>query len=160
MTPIVQAAVISCIALGTGAAAVSALNKDIPDLTIPDAAWSPGHELDGKSFSIDATLNNGAEGETDTLVFEDGRFLSMDCEEYCDFGFSDYRTWVEEGVIHFTSVATCPTAPHRVVWHGHVTGNDITVELSWTTRRWYWTHQITGTAQGSLLPTTKGSVSG
>lgn len=160
MTPVLQAAALTAFALGTGATAVSVMNRDIPDLSIPQAAWSPGHELDGKSFHIDATLDNGAEGETDTLVFADGGFKSLDCEEYCAFGFSDYRTWVEGEVIHFTTVARCPTAPHTVVWHGQVVGDEITVEMSWTTRRWYWTHQIIGTGTGPLLPATDGPVSG
>lgn len=160
MTPIAQAAAIACITLGTGAAAVSVMNKDVPDITVPEAAWSAGHELDGASFFINSVLDNGAEGETDTLVFADGKFMSMDCQEYCDFGFSDYQTWVEGDVVHFATVAKCPTAPHTVTWHGQVVGDQITVDLSWTTRRWYWTHQIKGTGTGPRLPETDGSVSG
>lgn len=160
MTPITQAAAIACITLGTGAAAVSVMNDDIPDLTIPDAAWSPGHDLDGTSFSIEAVLDNGATGETDTLVFTDGGFMSMDCEKYCNFGFSDYQTWTEGDVIHFTTVAECATAPHTVVWHGQVIGDQVSVEMSWTTRRWYWTHQITGIGTGLRVPASDGAVSG
>lgn len=160
MTPITQAAAIACITLGTGAAAVSVLNPDVPDLTVPEADWSTGQALDGKSFFIQAELDNGAEGETDTLVFEDGRFMSMDCETYCNFGFSEYRTWIDGDAIHFTTVAKCPTAPHTVVWHGWIVDDQITVDMSWTTRRWYWTHQITGTGSGSLVPGGKDAVSG
>ncbi|WP_292061986.1 hypothetical protein [Marivita sp. XM-24bin2] len=160
VTPLAQAAAIACITLGTGAAAVSVMNEDIPDMTVPELAWAPGNELDGASFFVQVVLDNGAEGETDTLVFKDGAFMSMDCQVYCDFGFSDYQTWTDGDVIHFTTVATCPSAPHRVVWHGQITDDEIKVQMSWTTRRWYWTHQITGTAQGSRLPTTEGSVSG
>ena len=147
--PIAQAAALVCITLGTGAAAVTVLNEDVPDMAVPEAPWGPGGELDGRSFFIEAELDNGVEGETDTLVFEDGGFLSMDCEEYCAFGVSDYRTWVEGGTIHFTATARCPTAPHTVVWHGRVEGERISVEMSWTTRRWYWTHQIMGTGTGA-----------
>lgn len=160
MTPLTQAAAIACITLGTGAAAVSVMNEDIPDMTVPELAWTQGHELDGASFYIQLVLDNGVEGETDTLAFKDGAFMSMDCETYYNFGFSDYQTWVDGDVIHFTTIATCPKAPHRVVWHGQITDGQITVQMSWTTRRWYWTHQITGTAQGSRLPATEGSVSG
>lgn len=158
--PITQAAAIACITLGIGAAAVSVMNEDIPDSTVPELAWTPGHELDGASFFVQAVLDTGAQGETDTLVFKDGAVMSMDCQEYCDFGFSDDQTWTVGTVIHVLTVATCPTAPHRVVWHGHITGDDITAALSWTTRRWYWTHQITGTVKGTRVPSAAGSVSG
>lgn len=160
MTPITQAAAIACITVGTGAAAVSVMNEDIPDLVVPEAAWTAGHELDGKSFFINAELDNGATGETDTLVFKDGQFISMDCEEYCNFGLSDYQTWTDGTVIHFTSVAKCRTAPHTVVWHGQVVGDQVSVEMSWTTRRWYWTHQINGIAEGTRLPQGESAVSG
>ena len=160
MTPITQAAAIACITLGTGAAAVSVMNVDIPDMTVPELGWEQGHELDSQSFFIKAVLDNGAEGETDTLVFRDGAFMSMDCQEYCDFGFSDYQTWTDGDVIHFTTIATCPTAPHKVVWHGQITDGEISVQMSWTTRRWYWTHQINGIAQGTRLPPAEGSISG
>lgn len=160
MTPITQAAAIACITLGTGAAAVSVMNEDIPDMTVPEHAWTQGNELNDAAFFIQAVLDNGAEGETDTLVFKDGAFMSMDCQKYCDFGFSDYHTWVAGDVIHFTTVATCPTAPHRVVWYGNVADGEMTVQMSWTTRRWYWTHQITGVARGARLPADASSVPG
>jgi len=149
MTPIAQAAAIALLTAGTGAATVSVLNGDVPDMTVPDAAWSAGTELDGRAFFIEAELDNG-QTDVDELRFVDGGFISMGCEEYCAFGLSDYRTWVDDaGVIHFTSTARCPDAPHTVVWHGQVAGDEMTVEMSWTTRRWYWTHQIIGTGTGS-----------
>ena len=151
MTPIVQAAAIAAVTLGTGAATMSVMTRDIPDMPVPAAAWAPGEALDGRSFHIEAVLQPNDETDTDTLRFADGAFMSMGCEEYCNFGWSEYRTWTDGDVIHFTAATKCPTAPHTVVWHGQVTGDTIAVEMSWTTRRWYWTRQITGTATGSAL---------
>jgi len=160
MTPIAQAAAIAVVTLGTGAATVSVLNGDIPDMAVPEAEWSAGHELDGRAFHIEAMLDNG-QTDVDELRFADGGFISMGCEEYCDFGYSDYRTWVDaDGVIHFTATADCPTAPHRTVWHGQVAGDEITVEMSWTTRRWYWTHQINGAGGGPEIAAPDSAVSG
>jgi hypothetical protein len=151
MIPVVQAAAIAILTLGTGAATVSVMNSDIPDMAVPEAAWSAGHELDGRVFHIEAQLDNG-QTDVDELRFADGGFISMGCEEYCAFGHSEYRTWVdEEGTIHFSTRAVCPTAPHTTVWHGRVVGDAITVELSWTTRRWYWTHQIIGQGSGHAM---------
>ncbi|MEO0767645.1 MAG: hypothetical protein AAFY75_16665 [Pseudomonadota bacterium] len=156
MTPIVQAAAIAALTLGTGVATVSVMNAGIPDMAVPDAAWAPGTALDGRAFHIDAVLQPGDRTDTDTLRFADGAFMSMGCEEYCNFGWSGYQTWTDGDVIHFTATTQCATNPHTVVWHGQVTGDTIAVKMSWTTRRWYWTHQIMGTAQGTALPTAAG----
>jgi len=149
MTPILQAIGIATVVLGTGAATVSVLNEDIPDMVVPDAAWVAGSALDGRSFEIVADLSTSDTPETDILRFEDGQFLSVDCERYCAFGWTEYQTWHEGETVHFTVTTRCPTAPHRVVWHGQVTGDEIAVDMSWTTRRWYWTHQIIGSGFGS-----------
>jgi hypothetical protein len=146
--------------LGTGTATVSVLNSDIPDMPVPQADWVAGQALDGMDFAITATIDqNGAE-ETDVLRFADGQFQSVDCEVYCNFGWTDYQTWSEGEVIHFTVTTRCPTAPHTVVWHGQVTGDQIEVEMSWTTRRWYWTHQITGNGTGALTEFTETAAAG
>jgi len=150
MTPMVQAASLAVLTLGTGATAVSVLNEDMPDMAVPNMAWVETGALDGKAFAISATLDNG-EHQTDELRFRDGGFLSVDCELYCNFGFSDYQTASVGDVIHFTATARCPTAPHTVVWYGRVEGDEIDVEMSWTTRRWYWTHQILGSGGGVAI---------
>lgn len=156
MTPITQAAAIAVVTLGTGAATMTVMNEDIPDMSVPEMAWSEAGELDGRVFRIEADLDNG-QSDVDELRFADGGFMSMGCEEYCAFGFSDYRTRVDDaGVIHFTTTTRCPTAPHTVVWYGQVTGEQIEVQMSWTTRRWYWTHQINGVGGGSSVPSDLG----
>ena len=88
----------------------------------------------------------------DDIIFRDGTFQSTDCENYCNFGWSDYQTKTIDGVIHFTSTAICPDAPHTVVWYGRVTGDDVVIDGTWTTRRWYWTNQIEVHATGSVAP--------
>jgi hypothetical protein len=160
MTPIVQAAAIAVVTLGTGAATVSVMNDDVPDMAAPAKDWTAEPALDGRVFQIEAQLDNG-QTDVDELRFVDGGFISMGCEEYCEFGYSDYQTWTDtDGVIHFTATADCPTAPHRTVWYGQVAGDQMTVEMSWTTRRWYWTHQINGVGGGSEVPANAGTVSG
>lgn len=152
MTPIAQAAAIAVVAAGTGAATLGAMNTDIPNLAVPDIAWQPGSELDGRVFyTIDTIIETG-EVLRDELRFADGGFLSVMCEEYCAFGYTPYQTWVENDVIHFTSAPKCPDAPHELVWYGTVTGDEIEIQASWTTRRWYWTHQINATGSGSTTP--------
>jgi hypothetical protein len=148
MTSILQVAAIALATLGTGAATMSVMNEDIPDLAVPEGAWTAGHELDGKRFNVKGKdLASGAELEDD-IIFREGTFQSLDCQKYCDFGWSDYQTKMIDGVIHFTARAICPDAPHTVVWYGTMTGDTVELQATWTTRRWYWTNQIPISASG------------
>ena len=160
MTPIAQASAIAVIVLGTGAATVTVLNDDIPDLTIPDGPWTPGTGLDGRIFRTTDRVHQTGEVLTDELHFRDGRFQSAMCQKYCDFGWTEYQTWTGGETVHFTVTTTCPDAPHTVAWYGTVTGDRIDFEGTWTTRRWYWTRQINVSGTGSLTPADAPAASG
>lgn len=152
MTQILQIAAIAFATFGTGAATLSVMNEDIPDLAVPEGNWVATGALDGMAFKVAGKdLSSGAELE-DEIVFRDGTFQSVDCEEYCNFGWSDYQTKDIDGVIHFTVTTICPDAPHTVVWYGTVTGDEMTLDLTWTTRRWYWTNQISVRGSGISTP--------
>ena len=152
MTQLLQIAAIAVATLGTGAATLSVMNEDIPDLAIPEGDWAATGALDSMAFKIyGKNLASGAELE-DYIIFRDGTFQSTDCEEYCNFGWSDYQTKDVDGVTHFTATAICPDAPHTVVWYGTVTENAVTVDVTWTTRRWYWTNQIAVQGAGTATP--------
>lgn len=155
MSQIPQVAAIALATLGTGAATMTVMNEDIPDFQVPEGAWTASGALDGRSFDILGTdLNSGAVLE-DLIVFRDGTFQSVDCQKYCNFGWSDYQTKEIDGLIHFTARTICPDAPHTVVWYGRVDGDEVVVDGTWTTRRWYWTNQIAITATGSSVPATE-----
>jgi hypothetical protein len=152
MSQVFQIAVIAAATLGTGAATLTVMNKDIPDLAVPEGDWVTTGALDGLAFRIyGEDLSSGAELEDD-IVFRDGTFQSTDCENSCSFGWSDYKTKELDGVIHFTTTAICSDAPHTVVWYGTVTDDTVEVDVTWTTRRWYWTNQIPIRALGKVTP--------
>jgi hypothetical protein len=151
MPQILQVAAVAIATLGTGAATMSVMNRDIPDLAVPEGDWANGSALDGRAFEILGTdLASGAVLE-DKIIFRDGAFQSVDCQEYCDFGWSAYETKVVDGVVHFTARTICPDAPHTVVWYGTVTGDTVEMDVTWTTRRWYWTNQIAIRASGTSV---------
>jgi hypothetical protein len=152
MTPIAQALVFGALALGTATGAVSVMSRDIPDLVVPDGPWQPGSALDGRVFHSVDRIAGSDEVLEDELHFAGGTFQSAKCQEYCDFGWSEYRTKQVDGVLHFTATTRCPDAPHTVVWYGQVTGDAIAFEATWTTRRWYWSYQIEVTGAGSTPP--------
>ncbi len=157
MTQIIQLAAIAFAALGTGAAAMKVMNQDIPDLEVPDGPWAASGALDGRSFEILGTDKGSGAVLEDLIVFRHGTFQSVDCQNSCDFGWSDYETKTVDGVIHFTARTVCPDAPHTVVWYGTVENNSVTVDVTWTTRRWYWTNQIEITASGTAATETADS---
>lgn len=152
MPQILHIAAIAVATFGTGAATLSVMNEDIPDLAVPEGDWKPTGALDGFAFRVSGEdLSSGAKLE-DEIVFRNGTFQSVDCEEYCNFGWSDYQTKEIDGVIHFTTTAICPDAPHTVVWYGTVTGENVEIDVTWTTRRWYWTNQIPIEVDGTAIP--------
>ncbi len=151
MPQIVQVAAICLATFGTGAATISVMNDDIPDLEVPPGAWATSGALDDQSFEIVGRDENSGAVLDGLLTFRNGTFQSADCQEYCNFGWSDYLTKEIDGVVHFTTTTVCPEAPHTVVFYGQVAGDVITLEGTWTTRRWYWTNQIVITATGELV---------
>jgi hypothetical protein len=160
MPQIFQIAAIALVTFGTGATTLTVMKKDIPDLAVPEGNWAETGLLDGKTFRISGTdLSSGAVLQDD-IIFRDGTFQSTDCEQYCNFGWSDYQTKDVDGVIHFTAKAICPDAPHTVVWYGTVSGDNVAVDVTWTTRRWYWSNQIAVEAQGIMVQSSSETVSG
>lgn len=139
---------------------MTVMKPDIADLAIPEGDWSASNMLNGKSFHIEGADLDSGEVLLDELVFRDGTFQSVNCQKYCDFGWSSYETKVLNDVVHFTATTRCPDAPHTVVWYGTVTDNEIDISATWTTRRWYWTHQIRVVATGSTTPPVTESISG
>lgn len=152
MPQILHIAAIALATLGTGAATLSVMNEDIPDFEVPEGDWAATGALDDKVFQIYGEDPSSGAVLEDEIAFRDGTFLSVDCEEYCNFGWSDYQTKTIDDVIHFTATAICPDAPHTVVWYGTVVGDDVFIDVTWTTRRWYWTNQIAIEAKGSFVP--------
>lgn len=160
MTQILQVAAIALATLGTGAATISLMNEDIPDLAVPEGDWSAGSLLDGRSFEIIGMDEASGAVLEDKIIFRDGTFQSVDCQNACDFGWSDYETKVIDDMIHFTARTVCPDAPHTVVFYGTILGDIVQVDVTWTTRRWYWTNQVAITSTGAAAPTGEGGVSG
>jgi len=151
---LVQAFAVGAMAVGAASGVVTMMNRDIPDLAVPDGPWDPGRALDGRVFHTVDRVVGSDEILHDELRFVDGRFQSVKCQQYCDFGCSEYRTKRQGDALYFTVTTRCPDAPHTVVWYGTVEGDALRFEGTWTTRRWYWTHQIAVVGEGSAEPAT------
>ena len=115
MTPTLQIFAVGVLAIGAATGAVSIMSKDIPDLAVPEGPWQAGSALDGSVFYTVDRISGSDEVLRDELHFVDGRFQSSMCQEYCDFGWSEYETKEIDGTLHFTVTTRCPAAPHTTV---------------------------------------------
>jgi len=153
MKIIFKAIALLAVVIATGAATVALIKVDIPDLAIPDVDWERGSVLDGQVFYTTDRVLQTEDVILDEFHFRDGTFQSLMCQIYCDFGWSDYMTWQDGETTHFYAVTRCPDAPHTVVFLGKIVDGTLTFEGTWTTRRWYWTHQINVVGEGTTTPT-------
>ena len=153
MKVIFKALALLAIVIATGAATVVLVKKDMPDQAIPDYPWQPGGVLDGSVYYTTDEIIQSGEILLDEFHFKDSTFQSAMCQTYCDFGWSDYMTWQDGEITHFYAVTHCPDAPHTVVFVGKVVDGKLSFEGTWTTRRWYWTHQVNAIGEGTTTPT-------
>lgn len=95
--------------------------------------------LDGLTF----TSNLAPEGEPgairDAMFFRDGQFLSLECEDRCNYPASAYYARAIEGGHEFVVEAWCPTKDATMVWRGQIVGDDVSGTVTWSMRRFYWT---------------------
>ena len=71
MSHVFQAAGVVLLAFGAGAATVSVVNDDIPDMEVPEKAWSAGSALDGRVFyTNDTVIETGAVSYTHLRAHE------------------------------------------------------------------------------------------
>jgi hypothetical protein len=153
MKTVLQTIALLCAVIALGGAAVIALSKDMPDLAVPAGDWQPGSVLDGQVYYTTDIVTETGDVIYDEFHFRNGTFQSAMCQIYCDFGWSDYQTKVVDDVLYFQATTRCPDAPHTVVFYGKIADENLSFEGTWTTRRWYWTHQINVTGEGTTTPT-------
>lgn len=106
--------------------------------------------LDGMTF-IGAL---GPDGEPkdipDTFVFENGTFVSKECELNCKYPARPYFVRVDGTKTEFISETQCPYKDAKIVWRGTVDGDTIKGKSTWVVKRWYWTVENTFEFEGKL----------
>jgi hypothetical protein len=95
--------------------------------------------LDGKVFEARLGMEGRPADRDDTLVFDRGVLLSLECQKICDFPARPYYVRQTEDHLEFVSITRCPTRDAEIVWRGKVRDGAIEGVASWTTKRWYWT---------------------
>jgi hypothetical protein len=92
--------------------------------------------LDGMVFSGEFGVLGKAALNTDTWVFEDGTFMSKQCEE-CGFPRGVYSTGRKGDKITFETETPCPRTDAKLVWRGTIENGRIEGVYTWTKTRWY-----------------------
>jgi len=85
--------------------------------------------LDGKSFSGEMG-ETGKKGDKEELVFKDGKFTSVACEQY-GFGDAPYTATVNGDTTTFEA-DTVSAKEGKMHWTGTVKGDELTGTAVWT----------------------------
>ncbi len=118
----------------------------------PVAADVASGALDGMTFVATITVDAYDAPFPDRQIFDEGTFLSEECQRRCDFGRVPYHTRREGDAIAFVAEMRCADAPHHVRWEGRVTDGRIEGTAVWTVERFYWTVVRHATFSGVLAP--------
>ncbi|HZD54717.1 MAG TPA: hypothetical protein VE080_00550 [Candidatus Aquicultoraceae bacterium] len=92
--------------------------------------------LDGKTFVVVTGEKGKQAKETDTLIFQDGKFRSTACDEF-GFGEAPYAAAADGDAVKFTADAKSEKKG-TIHWEGTVRGDKIDATYVWTDRaHWY-----------------------
>jgi hypothetical protein len=106
--------------------------------------------LDGMTFKGHLGPSGAPADVADQWVFEDGMFVSKECERRCNYPPRPYYSREAGESTEFISVTNCPDKNATIVWRGTVDGRSIKGEATWTMERWYWTIENTFAFEGEL----------
>ena len=138
-------AVFTAVSLSGSVAAAAAESNSAEDAEI-----IPG-PLDGLVF--EGAL--GPEGEPmdvpDTFVFENGTFVSRECESRCEYPARPYFVRVDGERTEFISETKCPYKDATITWRGTVEGDILKGKSTWVVKRWYWTIEDTYEFEARLV---------
>lgn len=95
-----------------------------------------GNVLDGLKFEGQTGEKDKGDHHSDTITFEDGKFRSLDCE---DWGFSPAPYSVlKDGDKYIFSAVLRSANRGTLEWRGVITGDTATATFHWQHERWYW----------------------
>lgn len=106
--------------------------------------------LDGMTFVGALGPDGKPKDITDTFVFENGTFVSKECELNCKYPARPYFVRVNGEKTEFISETQCPYKDAKIVWRGTVEGDTIKGKSTWVVNRWYWTVENTFEFEGKL----------
>ena len=107
--------------------------------------------LDGMTFVGALGPDGKPKDIPDSFVFENGTFVSRECELRCKYPARPYFVRINGGKTEFISETQCPYKDAKIVWRGIVEGDRIKGKSTWVVKRWYWTVENTFEFEGRLV---------
>ena len=111
----------------------------LEEVLVQTAEASGSGILDGMTFSSELGPDGKPADVEDTLVFDNGMFVSAECERRCGYPATPYFVRHVGENVEFVSETRCPNKDATLVWRGTVDNGTIKGVLTWTAARWYWT---------------------
>ncbi len=108
--------------------------------------------LDGMTFASELGPLGKPADLNDFLVFENGMFVSRECQRRCDYPPAPYLVRRAGEKTEFIIETHCPDKDSTIVWRGTVDDNAGTIKgvFTWTSARWYWTIEKEFWFEGTL----------
>lgn len=97
--------------------------------------------LDGKAFQSQLGVQGQSGDIDDLLVFDNGEFVSEECERRCGYAKVEYWVRAEGDAIQMRADVPCTESGAVMYWRGTVRGDEIEGSILWVNKRWYWTFE-------------------
>ena len=134
-----------------GGLQISTANEKSSNSITPDTDEVVPGPLDGLTFSGALGPDSKPKDISDVFVFENGTFVSKECELKCKYPARPYFVRKNGNKIEFISETQCPYKDAKIVWRGTVEGDLIKGKSTWVVKRWYWTVENTFEFEGKLI---------
>ena len=142
----------------TGVLQTSVASEESSKPATADMEESIPGPLDGLTFRGALGPDGKPKDIPDVFVFENGTFVSKECELKCKYPARPYFVRVNGGKTEFISETRCPYKDAKIVWRGTVEGDRIKGKSTWVVNRWYWTVENTFEFEGKLVEKNHASV--
>jgi hypothetical protein len=107
--------------------------------------------LDGLVFVGELGPEGKPRDVSDTFVFDNGTFVSKECELRCKYPPRPYFVRVDGARTEFISETKCPYKDAWITWRGTVEGDTVRGKATWVVKRWYWTIEDTYEFEARLV---------
>lgn len=140
------------------ALSVAANSSSSENSTSIEESIIPG-PLDNMTFTGALGPDGKPKDIPDSFVFENGTFVSKECELRCKYPARPYFVRTNGNKTEFISETKCPYKDAKIIWRGTVEGDTIKGKSTWVVKRWYWTIENSFEFEGKLVskPATKAS---
>jgi hypothetical protein len=138
----------AAITLSGASLLTTAAESDSAKNTLSEVVFGP---LDGMTFTGALGPDGKPKDIPDSFVFENGTFVSKECELRCKYPARPYFVRLDGVRTEFISETKCPYKDAKIVWRGTVEGDTIKGKSTWVVKRWYWTVENTFEFEGKLV---------